>query len=368
MTSSAAAGNGFVSRGLYRGMAPDAGVVLVRARDAAGGITSDSITRALGWLVEHHHVFDIRIASVSLGGDPTTMLEHSGVDAAVATLVDRGVTVVVAAGNDGQRNIVPPATASAAVTVGGLDDRNVFDRAQRELWHSSYGETWMGNEKPELVAPSIWVAAPVLPDTDVAREATHLFERRSTGDQSCEARIAELKLVTPFYQHVEGTSFAAPIVAGIVACMLEANPALTPRRIRDLLLLACKRVDGAPDERQGAGAIDAGAAVTLAATDEDDVAYAAISPAASGRRTRFILHDPDATSVRIVGSWDNWATPGFTAAKLAPSLWQMTLPPLSSGEYAYKFVLDDSRWITDPTNRRRRDDGFGATNSVFVMR
>jgi serine protease AprX len=368
MTSSAAAGNGFVSRGLYRGMAPHAGVVLVRARDDAGRITSDSITRALGWLVEHHHVFDIRIASVSLGGDPTTMLEHSDVDAAVATLVDRGVAVVVAAGNDGQRNIVPPATASAAVTVGGLDDRNVFDRAQRELWHSSYGETWMGNEKPELVAPSIWVAAPVLPDTDVAREATHLFERRSTGDQSCEARIAELKLVTPFYQHVEGTSFAAPIVAGIVACMLEANPALTPRRIRDLLLLACKRVDGAPDERQGAGAIDAGTAVTLAATDEDDVAYAAISPAASGRRTRFILHDPDATCVSIVGSWDNWATPGFTAAKLAPSLWQMTLPPLSSGEYAYKFVLDDSRWIADPTNRRRRDDGFGATNSVFVMR
>ena len=230
MTTSAAAGNGFASRGLYRGIAPDAELVLIRARDADGRVSSDSIARAVSWLIENHARFDIRIASISLGGDATTMLESNVVDTAVAELVARGVVVIVAAGNDGERNIVPPATAAAAITVGGLDDRNVFDTRDREVWHSSFGLSWMGREKPEIVAPSVWVAAPVLPMTEVSREASELFDRRAAGDASSEDRIAELKLITPHYQHVDGTSFAAPIVAGTVACMIEANPLLTPSR------------------------------------------------------------------------------------------------------------------------------------------
>jgi subtilisin family serine protease len=182
MTSAAAGGNGFVSRGLYRGMASGAALVLLRARDTAGHITSRSIDRALSWLRDNHAAFGIGVVSISLGGNASLMLESDRVDAAVAHLVERGVTVIVAAGNDGQRSIVPPATAPAAVTVGGLDDRNVFERDGRQIWHSSYGATWMGNEKPELVAPSVWVAAPVLPMTGVAREALELFTRRAHGD------------------------------------------------------------------------------------------------------------------------------------------------------------------------------------------
>lgn len=368
MTSAAAGGNGFASRGLYRGLAPDADLVLVRAREANGRITSASIARALAWLDADREAFGIRVASISLGGDPAEMLKSSEVDAAVGRLVDAGVVVIVAAGNDGQRSIVPPATAPAAVTVGGLDDRNVFDGSTRELWHSSYGETWMGHSKPELVAPSVWVAAPVLPMTDVAREATELFARRAAGDSACEPRIAELKLITPFYQHVEGTSFAAPIVSGIVACMLQANALLTPRHVRSLLTLACRHVDGAPSERQGAGAIDAGSAVALALTHTEDVVYPAVSDGALGGRLRFVLHEPEARDVRIVGSWDGWSRAGTPAVRITPGLWQMTIPAPAVGSYAYKFVVDGGRWIDDPTNRVRESDGFGATNSTFVVR
>jgi serine protease AprX len=254
------------------------------------------------------------------------------------------------------------------VTVGGLDDRNVFDAAERALWHSSFGATWMGRGKPELVAPSVWVAAPVLPMTDVAREAADLFARRAMGDSACESRIAELKLITPFYQHVEGTSFAAPIVAGIVACMLEAEPGLTPKRVRELLTLACRRVYGAPLERQGAGAIDAGYAVALALADEPNMSYPAVSEPASGARARLVLHEAGAKDVHVVGSWNEWApSPGQEASRIAPGLWVAALPRLAPGKYGYKFVVDGARWIEDPVNGRGVSDGFGGTNSTFEV-
>ena len=57
-------------------------------------------------------------------------------------------------------------------------------------------------------------------------------------------RIRELKLVDPLHQHVDGTSFAAPLVSGAVAQMLEAHPGLRPAEIRSILV-ATARV---PDE------------------------------------------------------------------------------------------------------------------------
>ncbi len=264
MTSAVSAGNGRRSHGLYRGLAPAAELVLVQVRDASGRIGNGAIARALDWLRWEGAGLGLRLVNLSLGGDPVSDLARNPVDAAVAALVHKGVTVVVAAGNDGERRLVPPGTSPLAITVGGLDDRNTFDHEDRALWHSNYGETAGGLPKPELVAPSQWVVAPLLPGTAVAAEAAALFARRAASDATAEARLAELKLVTPHYQHVEGTSFAAPTVAGVVACMLEANPGLTPARVKELLIASARPVPGAPRERQGHGALDAGRAVALA--------------------------------------------------------------------------------------------------------
>lgn len=268
MTSASAAGNGELSHGLYRGLASEADLVLVQVRDGEGRIGNRAIARALSWLLEHGPSLGVRVVNLSLGGDPVAPLRGNPVDEAVAALVEAGITVVVAAGNDGERRLVPPGTAPAALTIGGLDDKNTFDHAERALWHSNYGQAADGAGKPELVAPSIWVVAPLLPGTGTALEARELFARRARGDRTAEERIAQLKLVTPGYQHVDGTSFAAPLTASVVACMLEANPSLTPARVRELLLATARPVPGAPPERQGRGAIDAGGAVTAALTDQ----------------------------------------------------------------------------------------------------
>ena len=263
MTTTAAFGNGHLSHGLYRGLASDSDLVLVQTWDRRGKITNRTLTRALRWILRKRQEYGIRIVSISVAGDPVKALEGNAVDEAVRALVDDGVAVIAAAGNRFERGMVPPATAEEAITVGGLDDRNGFDRLRHEVWHSNYHATPAGTWKPEVVAPSLWVVAPVLPGSEVALEAGRLFERRAWGDQTVNARIAEQKLVNAFYQHVEGTSFAAPIVASIAACMLEANPALSPADVKRLLMASAYKVPGAADERQGAGAVDAGRALEL---------------------------------------------------------------------------------------------------------
>ena len=201
--------------------------------------------------------------------------------------------------------MLPPATAPLALTVGGIDDQNTFSHDEIALWHSKYGTASNDVPKPDLVAPSIWVAAPLLPNTSVANEANELFVRREQNDPSVHGRIAELKLITPHYQHVEGTSFAAPIVASAIACMLEANPALTPLLVRDVLKETAHPVPGADRERQGAGALSPGQAVARALAERHSrSARLQVSPCLAPEGITFSLYDHAATSVRVLGSWD----------------------------------------------------------------
>jgi serine protease AprX len=366
MTTSAACGSGTASRGFYRGLAPDARLVLVQVADRSGHIGNAAIARALRLVGAHAERLGILVVSVSLGGDADSDLQDNEVDREVASLVARGIVVVVAAGNDGERRLVPPATAPGAITVGGLDDRNDFGHEAWALWHSNYGETIGRAPKPELVAPSLTVVAPILPGSTLAQRAPALFARR--GDRAVEVEIAACKLVTPHYQHVEGTSFAAPIVSGIVACMREANASLSPRRVRELLCAAAQPVPGASPERQGAGAVDAGRAVTLALADlHSRRADFAASPLIEGETVRFLLHDHDASRVAVRGSWDGWQEPGLVAARIEDGLWEARLTRATVGNHAYKFHLDGDRWLVDPANPSRVTDDAGNWNSLLLL-
>jgi serine protease AprX len=264
MTSAVAAGNGSLAGGRFRGVAPEADVVLVQARDDRGRITNATIARALDWLWRERPRWGLRVVNVSVYGDPVEPGADNAVDGAVAALVEAGVVVTVAAGNQGQDGLVPPATAPGALVVGGVDDHNSPDPRAWTLWHGNHGRASDGSPKPDLLAPSFGLVAPVLPESAVAAEARELFDRRARGDSSVDERIAGLKLVSSHYQHIEGTSVAAPVVAGVVACMLQAHPGLTPAQVCELLAASCHRLPRVLRERQGAGALLAGRAVAQA--------------------------------------------------------------------------------------------------------
>ena len=68
-------------------------------------------------------------------------------------------------------------------------------------------------------------------------------------------KLREGNVINQHYKYVDGTSFAAPIVASIVACMLEANPSLTPQQVKRILIETAERVAGVEVERQGWGVV-----------------------------------------------------------------------------------------------------------------
>jgi serine protease AprX len=295
MTSVVAAGNGHLSDGFYRSIAPKANLVLVKI-GKTGHIPEINIETGLRWVLTNKDKYDIRIVNISAGGDFEQPYLRNSLCQLVEETVKAGLTVVCAVGNAGLapgHPVLPPASAPSSIAVGGLDDQNSLDRARRGMYRSSYGPTVDGLQKPEVIAPGIWVAGPILPHTPTAVEAQLYAELDAAADEELsdiilahagvdkdldEARdltvpllrqlisikLRERHVINQHYKFVDGTSFAAPIVSSIVACMLEANPKLTPQQAKRVLIETAERVSGVEVDRQGWGVVAPRKAVEMA--------------------------------------------------------------------------------------------------------
>jgi serine protease AprX len=295
MTSVVACGNGRLSGGLYRGLASEARLVLVKC-GTMRRIAHEDIQRGLDWVVRNRRRYGIRIVNVSCGGDYEAPYLIDGLSQAAERATREGILVCAAVGNLGHRPdhpVLPPASAPSVLTVGGLDDQNRLAFASYGMYHSSYGPTVDGLQKPEVIAPGIWVAAPILPGTPTAAQAELLSRLDAADDAELQSvltahrgvdaeldaaadlvspllrqlvrlKLKDQKVISGAYKHVDGTSFAAPIVASLAAQMLEANPALLPHEVKRHLVRTARRIAGVDVDRQGWGAVDAEAAVRAA--------------------------------------------------------------------------------------------------------
>lgn len=295
MTSVVAAGNGSLSNGFYRGIAPEADVVLVKLA-RTGRITDQNIQDGLEWVLANRDRYNIRIVNISAGGDDEQSYLTDPLSQVVEACSASGILVVCAVGNAGHlpnHPVVPPASAPSSIAVGGLDDNNSINRSKRGMYRSSYGPTIDGLQKPEVIASSIWVPAPILPNTPTAQQADLLETLDKSEDSELHALITEnpgidpeldaaldrpvhsirqiitLKrrrenVITKHYKYVDGTSFSAPIVSSIAAQMVEANPGLTPAQIKRILIATAERLPHYEVDRQGWGVIDPRRAVEMA--------------------------------------------------------------------------------------------------------
>ena len=232
----------------FSGIAPDVTVVSYRAlRSSVGGQERDEDQQddvvATIEAIRHATSLGVDIINLSLvvpGGDPHLPELQAAVNDALAA----GIVVVAAAGNavEGMSGPAYPASFDGVISVG-MTTRS--DAPAENSWPAPEG------------APAVTIGAPgaglmSIQPSSAIDEATAFNQAYADG--------------------IEGTSFAAPLVSGVVALMLEENPGLSPMQVRQRLIdTADPSPNTAPGRQLGFGIINpmrAIAGVELMPADE----------------------------------------------------------------------------------------------------
>lgn len=395
MTSVICAGDGYLSKGLYKGVAPDSELVMIKVGDKHNKITDDNLIRALQWVLLNHETYSIKIVNLSITADGA----ETEIESLINQLIEKEICVVAAIGNNESATIKVPACLKNVITVGGIDDHNRLSASTFTPYHSAYGSVMEFVAKPDIVAPAIWIAAPILPESFESKEAGALFELSkcekkelknlfstfkkagiikinyddSTDDnlilEAIRERITELKLISAYYVHVDGTSFSAPIIAGVIAQMLEAEPLLTITQIRQILFETAVRINSIPSVRQGFGLVQPRKAI-LKAIKRKNMDLPTQSPIVDTQKKviRFFLSHECAEQVSVCGSFNNWARDILLMEPTTSGGWVLDIPMLPEGTYRYKFFIDQSVWVEDVLNPLRVPDGYNGFNSVLMIK
>ncbi|MFL2976952.1 MAG: S8 family serine peptidase [Candidatus Thalassarchaeaceae archaeon] len=178
-----------------------------------------------------------------------------------------GVTVSVAAGNDGPDNegLSGMGSSSLSITVGATDDQNTIDRTDDTVaGYSSRGprsDNGDGNPINEL-------------KPDISAPGSNIIQAEGcVSSGGCNNNIPGQDASDNTYTgRGSGTSYATPAVTGVIALVMEANPDLDPLQIREVLKQTAERrgeatqpdVDPYWNRDFGWGMVDARAAVELA--------------------------------------------------------------------------------------------------------
>ncbi|MFF9284568.1 S8 family serine peptidase [Streptomyces griseosporeus] len=237
--TSTVGGSGAASDGAERGVAPGATLAVGKVLSDQGSGSESQIIAGMEWAAREVRA---RVISMSLGStEPSDGTDPMAT--AVNTLsAETGALFVVAAGNTGTpSSIGSPGAADAALTVGAVDS------ADRAAWFTSAGPRSGDNAlKPDLAAPGVGILA---------------------------ARSGLTPGSGP-YTSMDGTSMAAPHVAGVAALLAEEHPDWTGARLKDALMSTSKQLD-APAYQLGAGRVSAPDAVgaRVTATGSADLGF-----------------------------------------------------------------------------------------------
>ena len=230
------------SPGLIQGVSPTSQVFSVRIFNATGDSSSDVLVKAITAAVQNGAgVINI---SATLPLTEATDQDNSVITVAIAQAFDSGVLVVAPSGNEGKLQPDAPGAYPHVLTVGSGT--------------SSVGRDLFSNTGPwlDLLAPGSDIVLPV-----------------------------PTLICTSGYAQVQGTSFAAPAVAGAVAMAQTAKPGIRPQQLFGLVRHAGTDVGlSGWDADSGFGFLDVSAAVTgptppaVGTEVDDDILFAKAKP------------------------------------------------------------------------------------------
>ncbi|WP_232233368.1 S8 family serine peptidase, partial [Sedimentibacter sp. B4] len=118
------AGNGYSSKGKYKGIAPEANILSVKVLDESGNGNTSDILSTVQWIIENREVYKTRIINFSLGAIAQYRERRDPLVKAANRAIDNNFIVVAAVGNSGpmRNTILSPATSRYVISVGALDD------------------------------------------------------------------------------------------------------------------------------------------------------------------------------------------------------------------------------------------------------
>jgi serine protease AprX len=231
----------------YAGAAPNAGILSLDVMDDTGTARTSDVIAACDFILANKGKYNIRVANFSLHSAAFNHFYNDPLDQAVEKLWFNGIFVVAAAGNYGSPTgpsgvMHAPGNDPFVMTVGAVDIGNKVSLGDdaNAPW-TAYGYTEDGFAKPELGAPGRYMIGPVPQGSTLVAQ--------KPGN-----------VVAPGYIQLSGTSFAAPVVAGVAAQLLARHPDWTPDQVKGALMLSAKPVPQAKPGSVGVGQVNAGRA------------------------------------------------------------------------------------------------------------
>jgi serine protease AprX len=255
------AGNGLDTLGARAGIAPAANIVSLKVLNDQGAGYISHVIAALDWVASNRLTYNIRVVNLSVGAAVTESFNSDPLTLAAKRVVDQGVVVVTAAGNLGKDRITgktlygaitAPGNAPWVLTVGAYSHEGTLSRIDDVMaGYSSRGPTAIDYAaKPDIVATGTGIVSLSAPGSLLYTTKSSYLLKGLTGP-------------TRPYLSLSGTSMAAPVVAGAVALMVQANPKLTPNLVKAVLQYTAQ--DYHYDAlTQGAGFLNIKGAVDLA--------------------------------------------------------------------------------------------------------
>ncbi|HUK33379.1 MAG TPA: S8 family peptidase, partial [Vicinamibacterales bacterium] len=258
------AGNGLDTNGKEMGVAPGAQLVVLKVLDSQGNGTVANVIAALDWLAVYGPTHNVRVANLSFGSEPCDQPDQDPLALATKALVNRGIIVVAAAGNDGTSNgkkvwggIPSPADAPWVLTVGASSSMGTLSRKDDQVASfSSRGPAVGRYAKPDVVASGVGIVAPVPKGGSLVLANPNLLVTLQCLTLGCSNQ--------DLFMSLSGTSMAAPVVSGTVALMLQANPNLTPNLVKAIIQYTAEEHSGYSPLEEGAGFLNTLGAVRLA--------------------------------------------------------------------------------------------------------
>ena len=219
------AGNGWSSRGRYKGIAPEASLVGIKVLDEEGQGSVSGVLAGIEWCLDNLANLKIKVINLSFGTTAQESYHFDPLCRATTVAWKKGIAVCIAAGNEGpgQQTIDSPGINPRVITVGNVDDRRTLAGNDDLLNQTSgRGPTIDNVIKPDLLAPG--------------------------------TEITSLK-ITGGYRALTGTSMSTSLVSGAIGLMLQKWPKLTPDQIKYLLVRNARRLGLGPNQ-EGAGVLE----------------------------------------------------------------------------------------------------------------